>query len=1002
MRITHAVLQNCRVHSYLRHEFSPGLNLIGGDNESGKSTIVEAIHRALFLKAKGASAHHKALVPTSGGAPEVELGIEANGRRFVLRKRFGSNGSTTFAPQDAAQQIGPEAEAALETIVGPSASGQQLEERWAHLWVWQGESSNDPTSHATAQRDQLLARLQQLGGAAILQSESDTRLAQHFADEANRWFVSAGRPRTDSSLGRANKEVETAEQQLRAAEARWNRLESAYQDHEAATRATSQATSALAALQSEEMRCANKQQELAELRTKETAETNRRNTAETTLKSAQATEQRIREISTEIQSLETEGTQRNRQLSEVRTVAQAAREALSRAEEHLTTAELVAQRSLCMRDVAATQVETLEISEQQDRLRSLVEKAEALRKEISAKESALATLPAITPQTLRKLQKKDTDLGEAKASVRAMATGLTLVDSNVPIRAGFETLTSGQSTILTQETLVAVGEHVRLRIQPGGGATLEETRTRARDLEADLQDDLRVLVLRSVAEAEESLNKRRDLEHDLAGLKGRSQELGRESLVEKSADLETRLAKAKALLGRLVELTGENLPIRNLEEARSHYSRLKSDHEVLEGTVRGARTSRDEAKEKREDCDRHERELGELDQSKRSKLDGLRGQVELLVRDHGDETIRAHRLEQARTDLTVAETGLRETQEAIDRLQPDLLTADKERLQRVRSEQTNLLAQSREKTATARGVLIADGVHDPAADLSAARRRKEQALEQARAQRLHGSAIALLDRLFQQEQQNLSSQFTRPLADRLNGYLRCLFGPRAEAQVDLTEGEFQGLRLLRPDEGPSPLPFDALSGGAREQVGAALRLAVAELLASGGDGTLPVVFDDAFAFSDPDRVHGMHRMLDRAARQGLQILVMTCNPTNYTSLGAQQLMLNRVRSPIAQVPSRTTLEETSPTLTVSGDNHNAAPGSATAPEYASANPATPVDEARFLDALGSLGGSSGNQLLRKTLGWSEVDYETVRSSLIASGRLIPGRGRGGTVALANT
>jgi hypothetical protein len=300
-------------------------------------------------------------------------------------------------------------------------------------------------------------------------------------------------------------------------------------------------------------------------------------------------------------------------------------------------------------------------------------------------------------------------------------------------------------------------------------------------------------------------------------------------------------------------------------------------------------------------------------------------------------------------------------------------------------------------------------------DLSSAKRRKEQAQEQAREQRRHGAAISLLDQLFKEEQQHLSTQFTRPLADRLNGYLRCLFGPRAQAQVDLTEGEFHGLRLLRPDYGQSPLPFDTLSGGAREQVGAALRLAVAELLASGGDGTLPVVFDDAFAFTDPERVNGMHRMLDRAASQGLQIIVMTCNPANYSPLGARQLILTRgqpttaptqpdsdTATSAAAEAHRNSRVASERDLTGTESDGEAQATHLDANSDLVANPGNPAnrpDEARLLEILARLGGSAGNQTLRRALGWSEADYEAVRSTLIARGRLVTGRGRGGSVAI---
>lgn len=54
----------------------------------------------------------------------------------------------------------------------------------------------------------------------------------------------------------------------------------------------------------------------------------------------------------------------------------------------------------------------------------------------------------------------------------------------------------------------------------------------------------------------------------------------------------------------------------------------------------------------------------------------------------------------------------------------------------------------------------------------------------------------------------------------------------------------------------------------------------------------------------------------------------------------------------------------------------------------------------FLGGLEELGGSAGNGKLRQQLGWDEATYDTVKAALIEKGILVPGRGRGGSVALA--
>jgi uncharacterized protein YhaN len=71
--------------------------------------------------------------------------------------------------------------------------------------------------------------------------------------------------------------------------------------------------------------------------------------------------------------------------------------------------------------------------------------------------------------------------------------------------------------------------------------------------------------------------------------------------------------------------------------------------------------------------------------------------------------------------------------------------------------------------------------------------------------------------------------------------------------------------------------FDVLSTGAREQFGAAIRVSMAEVLAKAYEGTLPVLFDDAFANSDSERQAGVYRMLEIASDRGMQVFLLTCD-----------------------------------------------------------------------------------------------------------------------------
>jgi uncharacterized protein YhaN len=50
------------------------------------------------------------------------------------------------------------------------------------------------------------------------------------------------------------------------------------------------------------------------------------------------------------------------------------------------------------------------------------------------------------------------------------------------------------------------------------------------------------------------------------------------------------------------------------------------------------------------------------------------------------------------------------------------------------------------------------------------------------------------------------------------------------------------------------------------------------------DGALPMVFDDAFTNSDPERIEGLKRMLERASAKGVQVLLLSCTPNDYSDL----------------------------------------------------------------------------------------------------------------------
>ena len=121
--------------------FGDGLTTITAENESGKSTFLDALH-ALFFVAHGSSSQEvKSLQPHSGGAVGVAAEIEVDGKAFRVEKSFLVQKSAKVIDVATGQVIKQQgdAEAWIEDRINKSNKGPA-----GLLWVRQGATHVDP------------------------------------------------------------------------------------------------------------------------------------------------------------------------------------------------------------------------------------------------------------------------------------------------------------------------------------------------------------------------------------------------------------------------------------------------------------------------------------------------------------------------------------------------------------------------------------------------------------------------------------------------------------------------------------------------------------------------------------------------------------------------------------------------------------------------------------------------------------------------------------------
>ena len=224
MRLINCLVENVRVHSNLSIDFSPRITLIGGANETGKSSLIDALHLTLFLKATASGAPIEALKSKLYlGNPTVQIKFEVKEENYLLRKSFtGTNGQIMLLNEANGKQLsGSIAEEYLASLLGvkESLGSKQvktiLPSRWAHLWVMQGSSGNDLLKEDKSYYDfdLLLRQLEKKGGAAIQQSAQDQRVVKQIDREIESNFTSRS-VKKNSALWQRQDEFDKSKQNL--------------------------------------------------------------------------------------------------------------------------------------------------------------------------------------------------------------------------------------------------------------------------------------------------------------------------------------------------------------------------------------------------------------------------------------------------------------------------------------------------------------------------------------------------------------------------------------------------------------------------------------------------------------------------------------------------------------------------------------------------------------------------------------------------------------------
>ena len=889
MRIKALRLSNvrCFLRPVVIDGFAPGLNVLTGPNEMGKSTVLRAL-RAVFLDSETIQGRKlKALTPHSGGVPEITVRFEVSGRDYRLEKTFHrSRGRAVLSDERTGQELAQRADvrSALDELL--FGSDTEDASAWLSLLWAEQKSVLEPTELHPKTQTSLRGLAEREIGARL--GGSGARQVREAAGAfLTQQLTATGRVKKGGPLDVAQRtvadleaKVASAREAATAAQARLDELSS--------LEAERQLLSAPDAVAIRERAAFAATQALETAR----AHAERLKAAETEAALAQrdvsACEGASRSLEEDLDRLQALQSEEMRLADALRT----AEEALAVAELEQKTLrrerEAVGNTLTALEQVQRHQEQMQRVSERASRVAEAneqVERAQVLQRQVLQRSEALDG-NAVTSEVMRRAEALDARIQAAHQAREAAAPSIHLeVEPGAERRVVVDGVPVGSR--LEKRVIAAVEVGIagigKLTVLPSEQENVvsadQDTHALAELLAAHAATTLEDLWSRG--------NERRHVEQETQALAAELRGLapdGVERLTELCAELERVLAEEKRGLEELEHDVRTSCAEADLEVETSELNRRRRENATRQTEILEA-------------LDAVERQLRTLtvDVDRLREAERIRClDVGTLVERLPAPEDRGSALEAARSALADARVKAVATESARRQALVDAPSAaDLDRLAQdaAHASQTLSVADARlNEIAVSVARLEAmlsrdrhDGVVGNLATLEAElheARRAQKGLEAEIA------AHQLLIRTLEAVEETLKERVARPILERLDPYVELLF-PKATLTLD----DALAVREVgRPGEfGDDVEAVETLSDGTQEQIAVLTRLGLARARADAGRA-LPLVLDDALVFADDERLARAFDALRLAAAHH-QVFVLTCRASQFAALGGTSLSL---------------------------------------------------------------------------------------------------------------
>ena len=843
-------------------DFSSGVTIVEGPNEVGKSSIHQAITQLREDKDSSRKASVKDTQPVgSDVGPQVSLHLSTGDFEVRYSKRWIKQPFTELSilkpvPE---QLSGNEAHERFLAILDETVDVDLLDA----LDVAQGRSLDQAS----------LAEIKALHGAL---GDAGEDLADHDAfldrveSEYLRFFTAKGKE--TGELRRLTEELPAADEQYRELKARSADMDALVDRHARATDRLKNVRTQLESAATEREDAEKAVQAVSGLKTALDRALERAGAAQRERQRAEETRDRRRALITETTTAEKAVKAADEALEKVTAAQQEKDSSLDEAQKGLEArqAELVSAQE----EAKATSADLARARARKevDALRKrLVDIREQERRAAEAK----ATIGSIsvTAKDVDKLGGLFTELRiaqNAKTAAAAQIIARRLGDTAVSIDGVDVPKDSAEEFAVTTDLQIHIDSVVDITVRPGQSPAeldreLESAQTR---LDAEL-DRLDVTTL-------EQARERSEVRTDAEAVLAEATSTLRVLIGDDDRDgLDAALTRAEHVAGDAADSSKSAASIDELEARVESTTAAVDDAsakvETARTTLERIRADRDEARVAavRAQSTREQAATTLQNLSTRLSTDREANSDESL-----DETLTA-----AAATLTQLEDEAAAARSEYDAADPETLEMRLQNaLQLVESKQKQQ-EKDRQEVDQLSALIddrAAEGIYDK---LKAAEQNLESIRSKLARMQRQANAIKLLRDTVLTHKEEAQRRYVAPFKEAIEKLGRVIFGQGLSVEIS------ENLEIVSRTLDGRTVAFDALSGGTKEQLALIGRLAVATLV--DGESGAPVILDDAFGFSDEQRLAALNVILGNVGRKA-QVILLTCQPDRFSSIGGAE------------------------------------------------------------------------------------------------------------------